>query len=646
MKITIYNTSDTIILTPVVADTAVMVNEIMGAYVKYIEVSFSTDLYVELKRNYYITYNAKRYCLNKTAVPAINKATGAFEYNVQFVSLLDLYMPDSILWYYDTVSGRKEPTFTLTGTGDQFLQVIIKNIEELYGETLTIGEYPDEYKTVTFENVTLSEGLKLISDAYQTDWWITDDLIINLSSYRTGSEIDLHYDIELDDISTSDSSKITFGRMYAYGSTRNISESYYPKTSESIINTIKRLRLPSGTDYVTLPGLSNSEKEGVIIFEDIYPKRVGTITEIFTEILTKEAVVTTIYIFKDSNVIIDENAKQVGDLKVIFQSGHLNGREFGIKYYKSSGKYEIIYTNDGSVVPNPSLFPQVGDTYVLCNYDMSKYVDSIITELTGTAANVTLDPNPGFDGVFHFSCNAFIFDNSYLTTLAQITFTSGQFNGQSFQFDYDNNTAIYTVDTRSQYILLVNGDTFILTGLYKAIFSNRYILEAEIELLNAAQEYIEKQANEYVYECKSRSIFCELNDIDLSIGQRVKILSDVHNVPGMRIRKTIKNLLNIYDASFTIGDYVKYSRLKDAANGSANKHQVIIGNGDKTTHNANIIIYGSGTQNTNSGTGTKKTGIDAGIKGETSFDDDYRYICVQSGTAGSAIWKKTSLSQT
>lgn len=42
-------------------------------------------------------------------------------------------------------------------------------------------------------------------------------------------------------------------------------------------------------------------------------------------------------------------------------------------------------------------------------------------------------------------------------------------------------------------------------------------------------------------------------------------------------------------------------------------------------------------------TGAKTTTSDAGTYGQTSLDDDYLYVCVQTGTAGNAIWKKIPL---
>ena len=45
-------------------------------------------------------------------------------------------------------------------------------------------------------------------------------------------------------------------------------------------------------------------------------------------------------------------------------------------------------------------------------------------------------------------------------------------------------------------------------------------------------------------------------------------------------------------------------------------------------------------------TGAKKTGIDAGVMPSFSITDDYLYILVQEGDAGTAIWKKALLYQT
>lgn len=41
--------------------------------------------------------------------------------------------------------------------------------------------------------------------------------------------------------------------------------------------------------------------------------------------------------------------------------------------------------------------------------------------------------------------------------------------------------------------------------------------------------------------------------------------------------------------------------------------------------------------------GEKQSAVDAGTLGELSIDDDYMYVCVIAGGAGSATWKKIPL---
>ena len=44
--------------------------------------------------------------------------------------------------------------------------------------------------------------------------------------------------------------------------------------------------------------------------------------------------------------------------------------------------------------------------------------------------------------------------------------------------------------------------------------------------------------------------------------------------------------------------------------------------------------------------GEKQSATHAGTFGEMSLSDDYLFLCVKTGTAGNAIWKRTSLHQT
>lgn len=41
--------------------------------------------------------------------------------------------------------------------------------------------------------------------------------------------------------------------------------------------------------------------------------------------------------------------------------------------------------------------------------------------------------------------------------------------------------------------------------------------------------------------------------------------------------------------------------------------------------------------------GDRYSSVHAGVLGETSITDDYFYVCVKTGSAGNAIWKRTVL---
>lgn len=43
--------------------------------------------------------------------------------------------------------------------------------------------------------------------------------------------------------------------------------------------------------------------------------------------------------------------------------------------------------------------------------------------------------------------------------------------------------------------------------------------------------------------------------------------------------------------------------------------------------------------------GNRQSSVDAGQAGEMAVDDDYLYLCVTTGTAGNASWKRIALSQ-
>ena len=137
--------------------------------------------------------------------------------------------------------------------------------------------------------------------------------------------------------------------------------------------------------------------EAVVVFDDIYPKRVGEITDVSSyesEVDNEDGTKTkaTFYRFKDSGIHFSKEYILEGqELKIRFESGKLNGMEFGVAFNPlgltekndddtfnpDAQLWEIVQNEDyGRPLPDEVLFPEKGDKYVLSGWNAEK-----ITEL-------------------------------------------------------------------------------------------------------------------------------------------------------------------------------------------------------------------------------------------------------------------------
>ena len=134
--------------------------------------------------------------------------------------------------------------------------------------------------------------------------------------------------------------------------------------------------------------------EDVVVFDDVYPRRVGTLSDVHTrteevenENGTKETV--TYYRYKDAGLEFKEEYILEGEeLKIQFQSGKLNGMEFGVIFNpkpkdESRGDqlWEIVRNEDyGRPLPDDMMYPANGDEYILSGFDIQLVSDQYIPE--------------------------------------------------------------------------------------------------------------------------------------------------------------------------------------------------------------------------------------------------------------------------
>ena len=153
------------------------------------------------------------------------------------------------------------------------------------------------------------------------------------------------------------------------------------------------------------------------------------------------------------------------------------------------------------------------------------------------------------------------------------TFESGPLEGREFELSintkaFDKKFEIIAVTEGEGSITIPNenlkpepGNKFILTGVR---LPKQRTTEAEQELLKHGKTWAKKNSSDTnVYECPTNPVYCQVNDKNYDLGQKVKLVGDRFGSIGRssRIQAYEKKLINPYEATYTVGDNTVYSRL-------------------------------------------------------------------------------------
>lgn len=376
----------------------------------YIEVSFELNRSVAFRRSDYIQWEGDKYTLRADYIPEqVNKRQ--YRYTLKFEAVEMLFQD---IQYYYLNQNLKESEWRLTGNAAYFIQIAVDNINRYFGtKDFTVGTIePAEIKDIVFTtNTHIFDALTQIADEYQAEWYLTGKTLHLVKKVSFGSEVDFETDVSVVSMKREEGDNNTrYTRIVALGSTRNLTNDYRAPSTGEAVDAIypKRLRIPvaKGDVIDVLPDMSPEEVvEGTVIFDEVYPKRVGTIEAVGTIEYTDTDEETgkqtkwNAYKFKDSGINFKEEYMLPGqELRVSFQSGNLNGRDFALVFRKKgfsetdpSQYFEIVRTDDyGTELPNDTLKPHVGDTYVLYGFNIAlvseQYVPQAEQELYDTAA--------------------------------------------------------------------------------------------------------------------------------------------------------------------------------------------------------------------------------------------------------------------
>lgn len=434
----IYSPNSIPIISLTVDDESYRYKAIMGDNILHLE--FSLTQHVELPVGSYVDWRGTRYeLMNRTAV--------TIQHTRQYDYRINLEGPEAHLRRYRVHAvGDGRLQFEMIGRPSDHIAMVVTNMQEREGADYWIaGDLLEgEEKLISYNFSTAQEALGLIADAYDTEWELT------VETYNTGATAVKRKVIHLHklDYYADDPLHLAYGanagfspgvgrlnygengqlqRVYVQGGEQNISREVYddahlhlPKDFTFDFDGAHFRYEIDGTTYtetdfdadkavsmetdewgysVRLSDAPTAANEGALDLSDIYPKRVGTVTDVryvYNGQYYTYAQLSALGISGDDWLavqvdIIDSTIGSELDysqclmandqpLTVIFQTGELMGREFSATFVKAASatrpanRFELVRTNiDGIEVPNDSFRPNAGstqDTYIVVNCAM------------------------------------------------------------------------------------------------------------------------------------------------------------------------------------------------------------------------------------------------------------------------------------
>ena len=362
----------------------------------FIQIAFELNKYAQFKRADYIEWKGNKYTLRKNYKPEQENKTN-FKYTLVFEAT-EMFFQDITFYYLNL--GLEETTWGLTTNPATFMQIVVDNINRYYKiDKFLVGTIDlDEVKFINFDGANVFDGLTEIARVYEAEWYLTGYTLHLVKKASFGSEIPFELDKSIESISReSHEGEKPITRMLPLGSTRNIPANYRKTSQGEAVDAIyqKRLRIPEkyGNVIDAYPNMSPEEAiEDVVIFEDIYPKRIAEISDVtLVEYEDKneetgEVTKWNAYRYKDKGLTFKEEYILPNiDLEIVFQSGKLNGLDFKVKFNpddKDGDEAQVfeIYREEknGKLLPNDILKPENGDKYVLRGFDISLVGDQYV----------------------------------------------------------------------------------------------------------------------------------------------------------------------------------------------------------------------------------------------------------------------------
>lgn len=387
--ITIFDKQGVKILSVEVDDRSYRNRAIMGD--NNLTLNYSLAEHVEVPVGAYCVFENERYTLMRPENLKM-KHSREFEYTL----IMEGDEAKAKIWKFrNPVDGRLK--FSLTAKPREHLQMFVDNMNRR-DTGWTVGECLEKEEIcINYDHVFCYDALSQMASEFKTEFFIQGkNVSLKKVEFDKNSPLPLSYGRGngfLPNIGRSNfGDSVPVEILFVQGGKNNIDKSKYgnsvlllPKNQtlrydgkffegeDGFNEAESRLYIVDDLGYSLRRGDKSlsSLAEDSLDAQEIYPKRVGTVSKVVTVDTEKnffDIVDNTI-----PEALNFEDCLIEGEtMRIIFQSGMMSGKEFDVKYIhdskdgKDARRFEIIPEEvDGETMPNDVFKPAVGDKYAV-----------------------------------------------------------------------------------------------------------------------------------------------------------------------------------------------------------------------------------------------------------------------------------------
>lgn len=210
---------------------------------EYIQVNFSSDTVLKLKKGYYTeigddsdptnTGALGRFEIVTLPTPTASSKVNGYDYELRMDRPWCKFKNRIFFMARGSVAGM-EAKWSLTDTIASHTGILTDNLKRcgfnyrgnFYHVVIHEGVDTEKSKLISYDSTTILQALTSIAEAFETEWWIEKDAIHFGRCEQGDAEVELEMHTDISALSRSEDSSTHGTRLYAFGSSRNLNQNY------------------------------------------------------------------------------------------------------------------------------------------------------------------------------------------------------------------------------------------------------------------------------------------------------------------------------------------------------------------------------------------------------------------------------------